>query len=410
MLSADAEITAGTGDPDSDVPPELFNDLEGKLDSEFVSARANVAPNPNDMDPEEARDDFQIEQEQEPSAPSTRLDQDALDILHAEAEYSSGEKPPAAAKEDADTLETTPADTLVERVEEDMPDDVDDSHAEDSTEEIDQETETPPEPAEKDDLDEIRQRIQELELEEDNSDTQADTPEPIEKTSPADDLDDLIAAEFGNSTLNESQKLAAEQTDDGNTPFRRPEDNGSEKTDQPAPADDTLYEEIIPQEEEATTAPIEDRSIDDVIDTLVAEQVSAVENESRPRRKVSARRFPNIDDASDDLYGAPEDRGEALKNLLPDVDELSSEIARDSVRGTGTDEEASKVKARSGFMKGFKYAILLYIFIGILYFLKPFILEYIPQAEGFLNLITKLVDVISNFIALMLEKIKGLIG
>lgn len=418
MLSADAEVTTSTGDPDSDVPAELFNDLEGKLDSGFVSARADVAPNPNDMEPEEARDDFQIETEQEqpqePEAPSSRLDQDALDILHAEAEYSSGEKPPAASKDKAETLETIPADPVIEDAK-DLTGEIDEIA--DSPEEADQEDQTLPEAPEEDAGSE----------EDDRAEIPVDTPAPIEETQDTDDLDDLIAAEFGNAELNEPRKPATATPEDDHNPFRRPTNNKPEIIEEPAPADDDLYEENIPQEEEAVTTQEEklitaqeaaaatalekEESIGAFIDTIVSEQISAaVDTESKPRRKVSARRFPNIDDAGDDLYGAPEDRGEALKNIFPDVDELSSEIAHDAEKDTDTDVEAPAAKAKSGFVKGFKYAILLYILIGILYFLKPFILEHIPQAEGFLDIITMLVDAISNLITLALDKVRGLIG
>lgn len=416
MLSAETEVTSGSGDPDSDVPPELFNDLEGKLDTEFTSARANVAPNPDDMEPAEARDDFQIEQQ--PEVPSARLDQDALDILHQEAEYFSGEKPPAASVESAETLETAPADPIIEEAE-DLPGEITDS----PDEIITPATKQPDQPAQKDDLDEIRRRISDLEVGEDLVDISDVVPEPKVEDQQADGLDDLIAAEFDNSALagkQDEQDVVKTQIDDNDTPVQHPEDNAVDKAEQSVPAADDddlatgdLYEENIPVEEhqkDVSDAPAKDNSIEEAIETLVAEQVSAVANESRPRRKVSARRFPNIDDSSEELYGEPQNPSEALKSMLPDVDELSSEIAHDAEHGTLTHVPEAERNAKRGFMKGFKYAILLYIFIGILYFLQPFILEYVPQAEGFLNLITKLVDATSDFIALMFDKIKGMIG
>ncbi len=413
MLSAEAEVTTGSGDPDSDVPPELFNDLEGKLDTEFSSARTNVAPNPNDMEPVEARDDFQIEQE--PDAPSARLVKDALDILHAEAEYFSGEKPPAASTEETETLETAAADVVIED-EQALSDEIADSPS-DSTDDVSiTKTEQPSAPEQKDDLDEIRQRIQDLEVAEDQADVSDIMPEPKVKSQQADALDDLIAAEFDNSALNaqqDDQDIITPQIDGGDAPVEHAKDSAADDTEQPQSGTDDLYEENIPVEELEETVPeipIKDNSIEDAIDTLVAEQVNAVTNESRPRRKVSARRFPNIDDTSDELYGTSENHSEALKSMLPDVDELSSEIAHDAEHGTLTHVPEADKKAKGGFMKGFKYAILLYIFIGILYFLQPFILEYIPQAEGFLNLIAKLVDAVSAFIALMFDKISGLIS
>ena len=413
MLSAEAEITAGSGDPDSDVPPELFNDLEGKLDTEFTSARTNVAPNPNDMEPVEARDDFQIEQE--PEAPSARLGKDALDILHEEAEYFSGEKPPAASIEETETLETATADVVIED-DQALPDEIADNSSDSTDEVITTETEQPAESEPKDDLDEIRQRIQDLEVADDHTDVSDVTPEAKIESQQADALDDLIAAEFDNSGLNaqqDDQDIITPQIDDVDAPIEDIKDSAADDTEQSEPAADDLYEENIPVEEFEETVPetpVKDSSIEDAIDTLVAEQVSAATNESRPRRKVSARRFPNIDDTSNELYGASQDHSEALKSMLPDVDELSSEIAHDAEHGTLTHVPEANKKATSGFMKGFKYAILLYIAIGILYFLQPFIVEYIPQAEGFLNLIAKLVDAVSGFIALMFDKISGLIG
>ncbi len=412
MLSADAEFTAGTGDPDSDVPPELFNDLEGKLDTKFASARSNVAPNPNDMEPEESRDDFQIEQM--PEAPSARLDKDSLDILHAEAEYFSGEKPPAAAKEETETLETTPADTVIEEIQElsdeETYSDEDDQIVLEAEQPYEPEEEQPVEPEERDDLDEINRRIQDLEIDEDDAEASETSPAPSIEEQHADELDDFISAEFGDSAMDEDQDLATAEAVADDAPFKRPEIIEPEADELSAHPVDDLYEENIPSEEDTKPAPVEDKSIDDFIETLVAEQVIATTNESRPRRKVSARRFPNIDDTSDELYGASQDRSEALKDMLPDVDELSSEIAHDAEHGTRTKVPDAEKSAKSGFVKGFKYAILLYIIIGILYFLQPFIVEKIPQAEGFLNLVSKFVDAMSNLIAVIFDKIKGIIS
>ena len=420
MLSADAEFTAGTGDPDSDVPPELFNDLEGKLDTKFASARSNVAPNPNDMEPEESRDDFQIEQM--PETPSARLDKDSLDILHAEAEYFSGEKPPAATKDETETLETTPADTVIEEIQElsdeETYSDEDDQivleaeqpYEPEEEQPVEPEEVQPVEPEERDDLDEINRRIQDLEIDEDDAEASETSPAPSIEEQQADALDDLISAEFGDSAMDEDQDLATAEAVAEDAPFKRPEIIEPEADELSAHPVDDLYEENIPIEEDTKPAPVEDKSIDDFIETLVAEQVIATTNESRPRRKVSARRFPNIDDTSDELYGASQDRSEALKDMLPDVDELSSEIAHDAEHGTRTKVPDAEKSAKSGFVKGFKYAILLYIIIGILYFLQPFIVEKIPQAEGFLNLVSKFVDAMSNLIAVIFDKIKGMIS
>jgi hypothetical protein len=410
MLSADAEFTAGTGDPDSDVPPELFNDLEGKLDTKFASARSNVAPNPNDMEPEESRDDFQIEQTLE--APSARLDKVSLDILHAEAEYFSGEKPPAAAKEEAETLETAPTDTLIEDIQ-DLSDegtysDEDDEIVLEAEQPFEPVEEQPVEPEERDDLDEINRRIRDLEIDEEPTEISEVSPEPDIEEQQADALDDLISAEFSGSAIDENLATAEAAADDA--PFENPEIIVPEEDELSTHPVDDLYEENIPLEEDASPTPVEDKSIDEFIDTLVAEQVIAATTESRPRRKVSARRFPNIDDTSDELYGASQDRSDALKDMLPDIDELSSEIAHDAEHGTRKHAQDTEKSAKSGFVKGFKYAILLYIIIGILYFLKPFIVEYIPQAEGFLNLVSNFVDAMSNLVAMIFDKIKGMMS
>ncbi len=412
MLSADAEFTAGTGDPDSDVPPELFNDLEGKLDTEFASARSSVAPHPNDMEPEESRDDFRIEQTSE--APSARMDKESLDILHAEAEYFSGEKPPAIAEEGTDRLETATADTVIEDIhelsDEETYSDEDDTIVLEAEQPFEPEEIQPAEPEERDDLDEINRRIQEWEADKDHVESLETSHEPDNEELPIDALDDLISAEFDAPAMDEDQDLATAEAETGNTPFKRPEIIEPEADEHSTHPVDDLYEENTPLEEDVSPQPVEEKSIDDFIETLVEEQVIARTTESRPHRKVSARRFPNIDDTSDELYGASQDRSEALKDMFPDVDELSSEIAHDAEHGTRSQVPETKKSTKSDFLKGFKYAILLSIIIGILYFLHPFIVEHIPQAEGFLKLVSKFVNAISNLIAMIFDKIKALVS
>lgn len=423
MLSSDYETPTGTGDPDSDVPPELFNDLEGKLDTSFVSTRGATAPDPNDMEPETPRDDFQIEQE--PAAPSSKIGQDALDILHAEAEYSSGEKPPAAAKDVAD-IDEIPEPEAVEDAPEPVSVPVEapmdhteaDTVHEDPIEEDQKPVEVPsyipiedpvPEAAEEtsvfeesDDLDEIRRRIMELETQGTDFETpkvEAETLEtPVEPAQPntPDTLDiaDLDIPDFDPEPVQEAK---------AGTPFSRPASNGAREALQVAPP-----------------PPKGDQSIDREIEDLITSHQADDATPDRIPGNVTARPFPNIGEA-DDLYGASDEQPSAKnqehvaarKDMFQDVDELSSEIASEAEQDDGDHHPTaagSTEKAKGGFMMGFKYALLLCILIGILYMLAPQIVKQMPQAEGFLGIITTLVETVASMVGQLIEVIKGLIG
>ncbi|MEH6360912.1 MAG: zinc-ribbon domain-containing protein [Amylibacter sp.] len=402
MLSTDAETPSGIGDPDSDVPPELFNDLEGKLNTEFTSARAHVAPDPNDMEPEEPRDDFQIEQE--PEAPSTRLDKEALDILHTEAEYSSGEKPPAAT-EAVDVSEEPPAEDMQEPPEEV----ISTSKTEPAVGDDDPMNAVPG----KDDLDEIRRRIKDLEAQEELADLgQHDTLDPSEEITQADAIDELVASGLDNAVVVESQKPTPEQTAGDHNPFSRPV-NGDPSVDEndPVPASTNhQYEENIPFEESISAALAQTNPVDDNSAPLTSDHVDETEiiADNQPRNRVSPRPFPKIGDTGDtpgDLYNTPQERAETRKDMFPDVDELSSEIASDAKRSTYEHQPEEEVKTQNGFLKGFKYAILLCIMTGIIYLSQPVIVKYVPEAEPYLNLLTEWVNKAADLLNAMIDMI-----
>ncbi len=457
MLSSDDEIPSGTGDPDSDVPPELFNDLEGKLDTSFVSTRSSTAPDPNDMEPETPRDDFQIEQE--PAAPSSKIGQDALDILHAEAEHSSGEKPPAAVTEpedidEASILEAVESSAYEETEQPDTSDEVSVEAQPDETatrvvndgpieEElkpaedisyIPQEDPIPQasEEAPADDLDEIRRRIMELETQEtdlESTEITAGAPAetPIETETPetdapeAVDIPDLDIPDFEPPQADPTP-IAPPQT--GN-PFSRPAAQGPRETIKSSPplTAGRLGEENTTAEKGFPTPPEEGKSIEGAIEDLVAAQDISEAAVERPLRKVATRPFPNIGDTdnignTDDLYGASEEHGaegktRARKDMFQDVDELSSEIASEAKQDPYDHHPtavSSAKKAKGGFMKGFKYALLLCIVIGILYMMQPLIVKQIPQAEGFFNIITTMVDTLISLVGPLIDNVKGMIG
>ncbi len=428
MLSSETDTASGTGDPDSDVPAELFNDLEGKLKTAFFSKRKTTAPDPNDMEPENPRDDFQIEQE--PATPSSKLDQDALDILHAEVEYSSGEKPPAITEKPA-PKEKTPAPTPVEEPATPMAEDAPEVEAEDIPEATKDEatkgtTEEPveepsympvedpveettkeaveevPPAAGSDDLDEIRRRILDLEA-----------PETAVESTP--DISDMDTTDLEPAPQPETTQAPAREN-----PFSRPPSNTGHAAPQSRPPANPLYMQNIPPEE--SDAPIVelDQTINREIEDLVASQdIPDIASDSL----VSAHTDSYAGNTAD-LYGAADKqpsenpartehkRSEAPKDMFQDVDELSSEIASEAEQGPD-DHHPTAVKSvkkiSGGFMKGFKYALLFYILIGALYVFQAVILKHIPQAEGFLSIITTLVELLNSLFSPLIEYIKGML-
>ncbi|KAB7614784.1 hypothetical protein F9L33_09195 [Amylibacter sp. SFDW26] len=426
MFSADTEAPLGVGDPDSDVPPELFNDLEGKLSTPFASARANVAPNPDDLEPEEPRDDFQIEQE--PPAPSSRMDQDALDMIREEAEFSSGEKPPAA-EEDAPAIEETGQDDdlNLDDILDDLPDLPETTEPEMAPLVEEEEDIAPPEPEEAldepDDMDEIRRRIMELESSEDAAiedvvDEQA--PEDAQTGTP----EDLVIPDLGpiEAPLTVDEPIPARPSSADN-PFTRPTRSGSRVADttevEPEPTkSDDLYESNIPVEEDVSEivepsnfelgATEPETTIDAEIADLVAEQNEAEANTTRSARKIKPRAFPTGDTEPDTLYGAS---STAAKDMFPDVDELTSELVQDAESVPEHEQEVQTTKTKSGgFLRGFTLAILFCIIIGALYMLAPVITEYVPQAAGVLEIVTGLVDQLLSAASPLIDLVRGLIG
>ena len=438
MFSADTEAPLGAGDPDSDVPPELFNDLEGKLSTPFASARANVAPNPDDLEPEEPRDDFQIEQE--PPAPSSRMDQNALDMIREEAEYSSGEKPPAVeqdvsaaeVKEIAETDDINLDDILndilndlpevPEANEPEMAPLVQDEHEDPIQDILVQEETLEDQP---DDMDEIRRRIMELENTEDAAASREDTaseviPEPAPAEEKPDPTDDLNIPELEPVEMPPIDEPIPARPSDADNPFSRPTRPSARAatettTEANVTKSDNLYEPNIPVEEDllepeqpsnfdlGTSEAEPDTTIDAEIAALVTEKEDAENNAPRTARKVKARAFPTGDPEPDTLYGASAGAS-AAKDVFPDVDELTSELVHDSesVPEDAQEIKTAKTKA-SGFLRGFTLAILLCIIIGVLYLFAPVISEYVPQAAG-------LLDIVASLVTPLVDMVKGLIG
>lgn len=391
MLSPEAAAASENGDPDSDVPAELFNDLEGKLDSQFVSKRAQPAPDPKDVEPQEAPDDFQVERTA--ALPSSRLDQEALDMLRAEAEYSSGEKPPAATQEE--TAEQSPEPT----VEDEPVVDAEDP----PVEPVEQPTKAE---AVNNDLDEIRRRIMEMETYEPEPEptseqqpeeaaqpvVQEPLPEPIEEP--------VVVAEDVNTEPAQAQPAA----DNGN-PFSRPTTRGVRTQGQNRT--EKQYEENIPQEEPVTQ--VAKKPVDDAIIEAIDNLEETQEITGTPFRKVSSSTSP---EKQDDLYGVSKERHIPRKDMLPDIDVLSSEIAQEAEQTTYEYQpvEDKSEKAKTGFFKGFVYALLLYGVIAVIYLQKGMIVEYIPQAEGVLNILSNAVDKAAALISPIVDMLKQLIG
>jgi hypothetical protein len=162
-------------------------------------------------------------------------------------------------------------------------------------------------------------------------------------------------------------------------------------------------------EETAASISEQSQTIDREIEDLVTSQETDDVAPNRVPRKVTARPFPNIGE-TDNLYGASGDQPPAKKqehvaarkDMFQDVDELSSEIASEAEQGDDDDHHPTAVKsvkkAKGSFGKGFKYALLLCILIGILYMFAPQIIKQAPQAEGFLNIITTLVDTVAGLV------------
>jgi|GEM_PF-2410973 len=411
MLSSATENTVGVGDPDSDVPPELFNDLEGKLDTAFSSTRAApVTPEAQVVSEPQTEPDIsditnaldtdlptiqedpldQLAHTREPTMPSSQLDQDVLDMLHDEAAHSSGETPPAA-REDA--VEVAP--------------------------EQPQEIPEPAAPENNDnDLEEIRRRISGLEgIEETLYNDAQDDKAPLDDNR----YEANIPAEDDFTTAN----IAAEELKQSDNPFYRP---GSERRIVEPPASEPAPLNIYDDE------PVQKTSIETSIDDFVQSAGNDIfeDNDAfvpapelrKPEHPVKARAFP-MDNAADiqnddieTVAATPVKKSRG--DLLPDIDELSSEIIKDSTKpdiydtADSTAHSARKSKRTSGFMRGFLYGLFLFLLIAALYLLKPSILEFIPQAAPILDVLTSVVD---GFLALarplmtsILEMLKGVIG
>ncbi len=387
MLSTEDVVATKDGDPDSDVPAELFNDLEGNLDSQFVSTRAQTPPEPDTIEPQVASDDFQVERA--PAMPSSKLDQEALDMLRAEAEYSSGEKPPASTQEETTVPDPEPTveEAPVAKIEEPpaVP--------------VEQPTKTD---AVNNDLDEIRRRIMEMETHDPAPEQQPeDLKQPLEQEPLPEPAETPNVPEEVDTPAEEP--VQAQPVLDSDNPFSRP----ARRQIQNTARTESQYEENIPQEEpveHVASDPVDDAAIE-----VVADPVETAATTDTPFRKVSSA---NGSDKQDDLYGVSKEPNTPRKDMLPDIDVLSSEIAQEAEQTTYVHQpvEDKSQKAKTGFFKGFVYALLLYGIIAVMYLQKDLIVEYVPQAESVLNFLSTAVDQGAMMISPIVDMIKQLIG
>jgi predicted Zn finger-like uncharacterized protein len=389
MLSTEAADISKNGDPDSDVPAELFNDLEGRLESQFVSTRTKTPPEPDNIQPQVASDDFKVERA--PALPSSKLDQEALDMMRAEAEYSSGEKPPASTQEETTEPEPEP------KVKEEPVETV----------------EAPPVvPVEKptkadavnNDLDEIRRRIMEMESHESApaSVQQAEElTQPLGQEHLPEPTEMPIVPEVVNAPPEEP--VRAQPVLDSDNPFSRP----ARRQRQNANRTESQYEENIPQEEPVeyvANDPVDDAAIE----AIANPDEAATPSDTQFRKYSSA----SNSDKQDDLYGVSKDRKIPRKDMLPDIDVLSSEIAQEAEQTTYVHQpvEDKSQKAKTGFFKGFVYALFLYGLIAVIYLQKDLIVEYVPQAEGVLNILSTAVEKGAMMLSPIVDMIKQFIG
>lgn len=392
MLATDVDMKTGTGDPDSDVSAELFNDLEGTIDHQTSNTPAQEPlPDPNDILPEDVAPTAERD---EPPMPSSRLDQDVLDVLRSEAEYSSGEKPPAA-EQDAPSVQKPATDTAMP-----PPEDTKDDVTEDTDDDGD------------DGLDEIRRRTMEMETAVEEQTDQAPAPEldatpepepvpeptsePVEVITPDPDQDFEYATE-------------PQKAPDNGNPFSRPARNGARNTGRDALRIDREYEENMPLEKTATAQTPDQSPIIENEDIVIADETETTSGSGSPFRKLKTDSGP---DQPDDLYGASNDENIPRKDMFPDIDKLSSEIASEA-ENTKYDHEPvvdQTEKTKGGFFKGLVYALLIYGVIAALYTMKASIIKFLPQSEGLLGMLSKAVDKMIDLLGPLVDMVKGMIG
>jgi predicted Zn finger-like uncharacterized protein len=94
----------------------------------------------------------------------------------------------------------------------------------------------------------------------------------------------------------------------------------------------------------------------------------------------SAAPTPEANTAADG-HGSATDTGDATRgNLLPDIEEINSTLAA-APGGQGSDSDArdEQIRRRSGFRRGFTYAILVFAVMALVYVFSAKIAETVPQ-------------------------------
>lgn len=277
MFSSDFETPSNTG---SATPPKQAEKPENASGVEFTSKRSEPIPEPNDIEPKEPLDDFNMEPTI--NAPSSRLGQDVLNVLRSEAEYSSGQKPPAAVDDESKDTDATPSDQPLEGA-----------------------------------------------------------IEPI---------------------------------------FTKQED--------------------MPLADISATRNKKDSSVEGAIEALIAEQTETEVVMKKPKRKSLTAKSNLSQNKENEPRAEYKPLNQRHINPHSDVDQLKADAKKDTKTATPL----------GGFLKGFKYAVLIGLLVGVLYFLKPLIVELVPQAEGVLNVTTDVVDTIARLIVYLVSAIKEMIG
>ncbi|SPF77808.1 zinc-ribbon domain-containing protein [Pseudoprimorskyibacter insulae] len=119
------------------------------------------------------------------------------------------------------------------------------------------------------------------------------------------------------------------------------------------------------------------------------------EPKSKPRRPAPP---PPVEDEPEDLDppAVPEPpKGASRRDLLPDIEEINSTLrTATEQREIERDQEAQAELAepQSGFGKGLRAAVLLFLIGFAVYVFAPHIVDAVPQAEPFLTSYTSAID------------------
>lgn len=180
--------------------------------------------------------------------------------------------------------------------------------------------------------------------------------------------------------------------------------------------------EDTPQPEEEQAPKLRKRDLDpDVSDILrqeaeheaqmrAAEMDAGLESQpdlglSEPIADEPTRRAQQVRERMARMRGEPEPAEEAdeeptpvesSRDLLPDIDELNSSLESTGdkaiVAAHGSAAESPVGGTRSGFSKGFLFALLIVLALVVIYFNAPKIAQSVPQADPLLNAYVAMID------------------